>query len=67
MSRFKPVGVELSAEQQAEADHVFQRIRGPFEENAPRLANLMASVDVPRRGCQGAILHAARRELSENW
>ena len=43
MSRFKPVQVELSADQQAEADRIYQRIRGAFEEEARRLANLMAS------------------------
>jgi hypothetical protein len=42
MSRFKPVQVELSADQQAEADRIYQRIRGAFEEEARRLANLMA-------------------------
>jgi hypothetical protein len=45
MSRFKPVQVELSADQQAEADRIYQRIRGAFEEEARRLANLMASKD----------------------
>jgi hypothetical protein len=43
MARFKPVRAELSAEQQAEAERIFQRIRGAFEEEARRLATLMAS------------------------
>ena len=33
----------LSAEQQAEADLIYERIRGAFEEEARRLAELMAS------------------------
>lgn len=45
MSRFKPVGAELSAEQQAEADRIYQRIREAFDAEARRLAKLMASKD----------------------
>ena len=33
----------LSAEQQAEADLIYERIRGAFDEEARRLAELMAS------------------------
>jgi hypothetical protein len=36
----KPV---LSAEQQAEAELIYERIRGAFDEEARRLAELMAS------------------------
>ena len=43
MSRFKPVNVELDSEQLAESERIFQEIRGPFEEEARRLAMLMAS------------------------
>lgn len=45
MSRFKPVEVELSAEQQAEEERIYQRIRQAFDEEARRLAKLMASKD----------------------
>lgn len=45
MARFKAVNVALDAEQQAEAEHIFQRIRGAFEAEARNLANLMASKD----------------------
>lgn len=33
----------LNAEQQAEADHIFERIQGAFAAEARRLAELMAS------------------------
>ena len=45
MARFKAVNVELDGEQKAEAERIFQRIRGSFEEEARNLANLMASKD----------------------
>ena len=35
--------VVLSAEQQAEADLIYERIRGAFDQEARRLAELMAS------------------------
>jgi hypothetical protein len=43
MARFKPVTAELSAQQQAEAERIYQRIRGAFDDEARRLAQLMAS------------------------
>ena len=43
MSRFKPVAVDLNAEQQAEAERIYQRIQGAFIAEARRLATLMAS------------------------
>ncbi len=43
MSRFKPVAVDLSAEQEAEAERIYQRIHVAFDEEARRLATLMAS------------------------
>lgn len=42
MARFKPVSVELSAEQQALSERIYQRIRVAFDEEARRMANLMA-------------------------
>jgi len=59
MSRFKPVPVELSVDQQAEADRIYQRIRGAFEEEARRLANLMASK------CDGQIFGKTEFELRD--
>jgi hypothetical protein len=43
MGRYQPVDVELDAEQQAESERIFSAIRGAFEEEAQRLAKLMAS------------------------
>ena len=43
MSRFKPVSVELNADQQAEAERIYQRIRGAFDDEARRMSQLMAS------------------------
>ena len=43
MTRFQPVNVDLNAEQQAEAERIFQRIRGTFEEEARRIARMLAS------------------------
>ena len=43
MARFKPVQAKLNADQQAEAELIFQRIRGAFEAEARCLATLMAS------------------------
>lgn len=43
MARFKPVNVRLDSEQSAEAERIFQEIRGAFEAEARRLATLMAS------------------------
>lgn len=45
MARFKPVNVELDAEQQAEADQIFERLRPVFEAEARRMATLLASKD----------------------
>jgi hypothetical protein len=45
MTRFKPVTVELSVEQQAEADRIFERIQGAFLAEARNMAKLMASKD----------------------
>lgn len=45
MNRFKPVDVELNAEQQAEAERIFDRIKPQFEAEARRLAMLLASKD----------------------
>jgi hypothetical protein len=45
MSRFKSVNVELNAEQQAEADRIYERIRAAFDSEARTMANLMASKD----------------------
>lgn len=42
MARFKPVSAELSAEQQALSERIYERIRGAFDEEARRMANLMA-------------------------
>lgn len=42
MARFKPVNGELNAQQQAEAERIYQRIRGAFDDEARRLASLMA-------------------------
>ena len=43
MARFKPVDVKLSSDQEAEAERIFERIRGAFEEEARRMARLLAS------------------------
>ena len=43
MARFKPVEVELSVEQQAVSDRIFERIQGAFVAEARRMADLMAS------------------------
>lgn len=45
MARFKAVQVELDAEQQAESERIYQRIRGAFDDEARRMAQLMASKD----------------------
>jgi hypothetical protein len=45
MTRFKPVDVELDGNQQAEAERMFARLRPVFEEEARRMAMLMASKD----------------------
>jgi hypothetical protein len=45
MARFKPVNVELDAEQQAEAERILERLRPVFEEEARRMAMLLASKD----------------------
>lgn len=42
MNRYKPVNVELSAEQQAEAERIFERIKPQFEAEARRIAMLLA-------------------------
>jgi hypothetical protein len=43
MSRFKPVKAELSEVQQANADRIYERIRGAFDDEARRLSALLAS------------------------
>ncbi len=43
MDRYKPVNVELDAEQQEEAERIYAAIRSSFDEEARRLATLMAS------------------------
>src|SRR5256885_9831536 len=43
MARRKYAEPALSAEQQGEAELIYQRIRGAFDEEARRLAQLMAS------------------------
>ena len=43
MARFKSVNVELNSDQAAEAERIYQRIRQAFDEEARRLAKLMAS------------------------
>ena len=43
MARAKLAVPALDAEQQAEADRIFERIQGAFIEEARRLAQLMAS------------------------
>ena len=43
MARTKWASASLNAEQQAEADRIFERLQGPFLEEARRLAQLMAS------------------------
>jgi len=43
MARYKPVDVKLSSDQEAEAVRIFEQIRGAFEEEARRLARLLAS------------------------
>ena len=45
MTRFKPVNVKLNAEQQAEADRIYERIQAAFLAEARRMADLMASKD----------------------
>lgn len=45
MARFKPVNVELDAEQQAEAERILERMRPAFEAEARRIATLLASKD----------------------
>ena len=42
MAKTKAAQAELSAEQQAEAELIYQRIRGAFDDEARRLAELMA-------------------------
>jgi len=43
MARTKLAAGALNAEQQAEAELIYQRIRGAFDDEARRLAQLMAS------------------------
>jgi hypothetical protein len=43
MARFKSVDVKLSLDQEAEAERIYQQIRQAFDEEARRLARLMAS------------------------
>lgn len=43
MARTKLTTAALNAEQQAEADRIFERLQGPFQEEARRIAQLMAS------------------------
>jgi len=43
MTRTKFVQPVLDAEQQAEAERIYQRIRGAFDDEAKRIAQLMAS------------------------
>ena len=43
MAKTKVSQPELTAEQQAEAELIYERIRGTFDEEARRLAALMAS------------------------
>lgn len=43
MARTRLASAALNAEQQAEADRIFERLQGPFLEEARRLAQLMAS------------------------
>lgn len=43
MARFKPVEVALNSDQAAEAERIYQQIRQAFDEEARRLARLMAS------------------------
>lgn len=45
MARFKPVNVELDAEQQAEAERIFQQMQPLIEAEAKRIATLLASKD----------------------
>ncbi len=43
MARFKPVNVQLDADQRVEADAIYQRLRTAFDAEARRVAELMAS------------------------
>ena len=43
MTRTKFAQPVLDAEQQAEAERIYQRIRGAFDDEAKRIAQLMAS------------------------
>ena len=43
MNRTKFAQPVLDAEQQAEAERIYQRIRGAFDDEAKRIAQLMAS------------------------
>ena len=43
MTRFKPVNVKLTQEQQAEAERIELRLKAAFSEELKRLAQLMAS------------------------
>jgi hypothetical protein len=43
MTRTRFVQPVLDAEQQAEAERIYQRIRGAFDDEAKRIAQLMAS------------------------
>lgn len=43
MTRFKPVNVQLTREQQDEAERIKQRLMLVFSEEADRLSQLMAS------------------------
>lgn len=48
MTKSKFTQPVLDAEQQAEAEAIYERIRGAFEEEARRLATLMASKETRR-------------------
>jgi hypothetical protein len=43
MDKTSSAAAALNEEQQAEAERIFERIRGPFEDEARRMAQLMAS------------------------
>lgn len=43
MARTKLAQAALNAEQQAEADRIFERLQGPFLDEARRISQLMAS------------------------
>lgn len=43
MARSKVASAALNAEQQAEAELIYQRVRGAFDDEARRLSQLMAS------------------------